>query len=135
MDAGETDDNGDPIATTNRITLTDSDLAEWRKMQVYTPSTDATSNDAWWQNLIKFGISKAIDNTLPGQQASGIQGNTKPGSFAGQNGRTYDQRGSQAAPPTPAGVVNVNQAAQSLGGWPVVLLAGAAIWLFALHKG
>lgn len=42
----------------------------------------------WWQNVIAHGLTRAIDNRY-GPVA--VQGNVRPGSFAGQNGATYQQ--------------------------------------------
>ena len=79
--------------------LTASDQAEWGKMTAYTPAPQGAGQNAWWQNLVSYGVSRAIDNSLPNQN-NGIQGNTAPGSFAGQNGRTYNQVGAVNAAPT-----------------------------------
>ena len=97
------DDNGDPLAS-NTFSLTDSDMTEWAKMTRFTPApTPEAQGSPWWQNLISYGVSKAIDNSFP-NETSRVQGNTKPGSFAGQNGRTYNQVGGMNAAPTVAGL-------------------------------
>lgn len=104
------DDTGDPYypfgAAVNN-TYTDSDVDEARKLTPFTPVPTASDGERapWWQGAIMYGITKAIDNTFPGDPTIGIQGNTRPGSFAGQNGRSYNQRGGQNAPPTLAGLV------------------------------
>ena len=86
--------------------LSDGDLAEWNKMSTYTAAPQSAREAApWWANMVSYGVTKAIDNTFPGQN-TGIQGNTKPGSFAGQNGRTYNQVGGVNAAPTVAGLVS-----------------------------
>ena len=125
------DDNGDPIAAALPPQLSDSDLAEWNKMSQFTP-TQAPSGDTvpWWQGAVLYGVTKAIDNTFP-NDPRGIQGNTNPGSFAGANGRSYNQAGPLAQSPTLAGL------GQSIAGMnPLVLiaLAGLAVWAFAGAK-
>lgn len=72
--------------------LVGNDTAEWQKMQPYV--TQAQGEQApWWQSVIKYGITKAVDNTFP-SQSTGVRGNTNPGTFAGQNGRTYSNANS-----------------------------------------
>lgn len=74
----------------------------------------ADQSQPWWQNVISYGVVRAIDNRYG---PTPVQGNTSPGSFAGQNGATY----SQGPTPTPAA-----------GGIPTtwLLLGGAAIIAF-----
>jgi hypothetical protein len=107
---------------------TSSDLAEWNRMQTYTPAPAGSEGNAWWQNLVSFGVSRAIDNTLPGYSA-GVQGNVAPGSFAGQNGQTYYQAGSLNAAPGLAGVVASVQRMN-----PLVLVGLAVVAYLALKK-
>lgn len=83
--------------------LDTGDATEWEKMRYYTAApAEAVAAAPWWQNMVAYGITKAVDNTFPGRNA-GIQGNTSPGSFAGQNGRTYKQVGGLNAPPQTVG--------------------------------
>lgn len=126
------DDSGDPYNADPVYLRTDSDMAEWGKMQAFTPAPDTPQGQnaaPWWQNLVSYGVTKAIDNTFP-NDPRGIQGNTKPGSFAGQNGRTYNQRGAQAAPPTLAGFV----AGQGPGGYNWSVLGAIAVGAWFLIK-
>ena len=87
--------------------LSAGDSTEWDKMRYYTAAPQAAVDSVpWWQNMVSYGLTKAIDNTFPGRNA-GIQGNTNPGSFAGQNGRTYNQVGGiNGAPQTVGGMAN-----------------------------
>lgn len=120
------DDNGDPIAGM-APQLTDADLAEWGKMSRFTPAPADAQQQPWWQNLVSYGISKAIDNTFPNER-HGIQGNTGPGSFAGQNGQSYQQRGSQNAPPAPAGA-SLGSMFAGLTPTTLIVIAAAAYFL------
>lgn len=123
------DDNGDPYnVMMGSIALTDADAAEWSKMQTYTPAP-ADNVAPWWQNLVSYGVSKAIDNSFPGDAYS-IQGNTRPGSFAGQNGSTYNQRGSSASAPTLASGWLTRPSAGAGGLSPLMLILGG---LLVLH--
>lgn len=133
--AQQLDDTGDPYNPwiPDSVTLTELDASEWQKMQRFTPAPDGQEPAPWWQNLVSYGITKAIDNTFP-SDPRGIQGNTAPGSFAGQNGRTYNQRGSQAAPPSIAAAINASPTVQRMGGLPVLLGLGALAFA-VLRKG
>ncbi len=78
------------------------DGAEAQRMNPYTPAP-VNSNPAapWWERLVMYGATRAIDNAMPGQVA-GIGGNTNPGTFSGQNGRTYQNgAGNQAGAAQP----------------------------------
>ena len=102
---GEASYTGSYVDTGTAFGATSDDLKDWGKMSTYTPAPQgARDQNAWWQNLVSYGVSRAIDNSLPNQH-NGIQGNTNPGSFAGQNGRTYNQVGGVNAPPTLSGIV------------------------------
>lgn len=123
------DDNGDPIQS-NTFALTDGDMAEWAKMQRFTAAPTPEAQSApWWQNLVSYGVTKAIDNSFP-SESRGVQGNTRPGSFAGQNGRSYDQRGSQNAPP----ISSVGGLVSSVASMSPLMLAGIAAALFFAFK-
>ena len=124
------DDNGDPFGVDTAPVLTESDRSEWAKMTAYTPAPNRESEGSpWWQNLVSYGVTKAIDNTFPNEQHN-IRGNTGPGSFAGQNGRTYNQRGSQNAPP----MESVGNLVSSFAGMSPLVLAGIAAALFFAFK-
>jgi len=131
------DDYGDPTAVgADGTSYTTADVAEAQKMASYVPQDG--SGAPWWQSVIRYGLVKAIDNTLPGQQ-TGIQGNTNPGTFAGQNGKTYGQPGALNRPP---GSVQANGssgapagATMARGGMsPVLLLAAGLAALLILPK-
>jgi hypothetical protein len=95
---------GSYVDTSTGFGVTPSDRLEWDRMQTYTPAPTGADGVPWWENLVSYGVTRAIDNTLPGY-STGVQGNTAPGSFAGQNGRTYTQAGSLNAAPTLAGAI------------------------------
>ena len=122
---GEAGYTGSYVDTGTAFGATSDDLKDWAKMTQYTSAPQqAREQSPWWQNVISYGLTRAIDNSLPNQQ-NGIQGNTNPGSFAGQNGRTYNQVGGVNAPPTLSGLV-----ASVQGMNPIVLVAiGVAAYL------
>lgn len=128
------DDSGDPFYPTGQpisgVYLA-ADLVEAQKLGAYAPApADAQAAQPWWVNTVMYGITKAIDNTFPSDTAYGIQGNTRPGSFAGANGRTYDQRGSVNAPPTLAGIVG----GSGVGGLPLTTLVVLAVIGYLILK-
>jgi len=96
------------------------DALEAASQQPYAVNGDSTP---WWQSVIKYGATRAIDNRFGPTQ---VNGNVQPGSFAGQNGRTYNN-GS-----TPASAI-----AASLGVSPqlVLMLAVGALALYLVKKG
>lgn len=102
MDGGESGYTGSYADNSGAWDMGGLSAADQYEAQKMTPYQTAAANTPWWQGAISYGLVKAIDNTFPGQQQN-IQGNTGPGSFAGQNGRTYSQRGGQMAPPMLAG--------------------------------
>lgn len=65
--------------------LMPGDQFDTAKMQGNTAGDGAAP---WWEDLIKYGATRIIDNTTG---PSNTQGNTSPGSFAGTNGKTYPQ--------------------------------------------
>ena len=102
---GEAGYTGSYVDTGTAWGISEGDAAEWSKMTAFTAAPQQAEAAPWWANMVGYGITKAIDNTFPNQN-TGIQGNTKPGSFAGQNGRTYNQVGGVNAAPTVAGLVS-----------------------------
>ena len=125
------DDNGDPIVNNQGggVNLFESDVAEWRKMDRFTPAPQGSEGMSVYGRLAAYGIGKYIDNTFP-TEPRGIQGNTKPGSFAGANGRTYTQNpNQQLATGTVGGVVS-----GIAGMSPMILIAVGAALFFALRK-
>lgn len=126
---GEAGYTGSYVDTGTAFGATTDDLRDWAKMSTYTAAPQgAREQNAWWQNLVSYGVSRAIDNTLPNQNV-GVQGNTNPGSFAGQNGRTYNQVGGVNAPPTLSGLV---ASVSTLN--PIVLVAIGIVAYLALKK-
>lgn len=106
------------------------DAMDAQKMEPFTPAAQG-QNQAWWERTIQYGLTKAIDNRFGPQN---VQGNTDPGTFAGTNGRTYQQvPGMARGTATPAGVAApaATGAMGVPGGWltigAVALLAWAAL--------
>jgi hypothetical protein len=96
-----------------------ADHFEAAQMAPFTPG--ANQGVPWWQGIVSYGITRAIDNRYGPVP---IAGNVNTGSFAGSNGRTYYQ--------APQG--NRGQAPQGQGGGgtnPLVLLGGLALAAFA----
>ena len=108
-----------------RPTYGPDDQRDAAKMEPFTPAARG-DNSAWWERTIQYGLTKAIDNRFGPQN---VQGNTNPGSFAGQNGRTYTQapQAQRDAPTTqaPAGPAAMAQ------GIPGGLLTIGAVALLA----
>jgi hypothetical protein len=127
------DDYGDPTTTgADGTSYTTADIAEAEKMAPYVANDG--SGQPWWQSVVKYGLTKAIDNTMPGR-ANGIQGNTNPGTFAGQNGRTYGQPGSlNKGPVGVSSGVNTNRQASMGGMSPAMLLGLGVVALLVLPK-
>lgn len=85
----------------------EGDANDSRAMQAFSQDPSVP----WWQAVATYGLTRAIDNRFG---PPSVSGNTSPGSFAGQNGRTYSNA------PTGAG----GQAQSAAGGIPMwVLLA------------
>ncbi|MFT3665573.1 hypothetical protein [Piscinibacter sp.] len=87
------------------------------------PYVNTSNGASWWESLIQYGVTKAIDNKLGG---SNVAGNTAVGSYAGQNGRTYMNNTSGQAGGLSA----------SVGGVPLwALLAVGAVAAFVALRG
>lgn len=85
------------------------------------PFVQTGNGEAWWEGLIKYGVTRAVDNRFGPQN---VGGNTQTGSYAGQNGRTYSNAPNAGAP---GGL-----AAPSVGGLPTWAVIGGAVlaaWL------
>ena len=96
-----------------------TDAAEARVMQPF----NADQSQPWWQSLILYGATKAIDNQFT---RPAIEGNTNSGTFGGANGRTYGQT------PTATGGAPTLFGRATIAGVPawVVLAAGAAVVVY-----
>lgn len=93
------------------------------------PELKTDTKLSWWEDLIKYGATRAIDNAWGTKPA--IVGNTDTGSFAGANGLTYSQDLAQRG--------NMNalnrQTAGFVGGSnPMLGLALAVGFAFVLFK-
>lgn len=98
----------------------EGDRADLQAMQPFAPE-----GMPWWQALISYGATRAIDNRFG---PPNVTGDTNPGTFAGQNGRTYKNN------PTASG----GSASAATGGtilglpsWLVLLGAGAIAYALA----
>lgn len=115
----------DPSVGSNLPSLSGSDVAEWNKMAPFTSAAAGSESSPWWQNVVSFGLVRAIDNTFP-TKSMGVQGNTNPGSFAGQNGLTYNQVGGLNAAPVMSSIATMS---------PLVLALLAAGIYMLVKKG
>jgi hypothetical protein len=79
------------------------------------PYVQTGNGMSWWEGLIQYGVTRAIDNRLGPTNTSG---NTQPGSYQGAGGRTGVNTPSTLA----GGSVNIGGM-----GVPVWLLAGVAV--------
>ncbi len=96
-----------------------SDGAEAFKMAPFVPPAAQQQGMNWWESLIAYGATRAIDNRFG---PVNVAGNTNAGSFAGQNGRTYvNTAGTGGTAP------RASQAAQSSNLLPLLLVAGLAL--------
>jgi hypothetical protein len=91
----------------------------WAVPSVIPDAAGGQSQSApWWESVIKYGMVRAIDNQFARPVATG---NVAPGSFAGQNGRTYVM----TPTPTQPRVSPFQSAdAQSGGGLGLLVLVG-----------
>lgn len=96
----------------------EGDSSDARAMQPFAADQSAP----WWQSLVAYGVTRAIDNRFA---PPNVTGNTSPGSFAGANGRTYSQ-----APQASGGGAML--AGSGVPSW--LLIAGAAVVAFLLIR-
>lgn len=100
-----------------------ADLAETRQMAPFTPPVAQQQGMAWWESLVAYGATRAIDNRFG---PTNVGGNTNAGSFAGQNGRTYVN-----TPGTAGGGQQPRAQVQAMQSGPGLLaLAAAAAFAF-----
>lgn len=98
------------------------------------PALKTDQKLSWWEDLIKYGATRAIDNAWGSKPV--ISGNTDTGSFAGANGMTYSQdlaqRGNaNALNAQTAGLLGTNSGTMGL-----LLAVGLAFVLFnAMNQG
>jgi hypothetical protein len=81
------------------------------QMQQFAPN----QSEPWYVSMIQYGITRAIDNRFG---PVNVAGNTQPGTFAGQNGRTYAQ-----APNGTGQTVQAPQQGMDMGLMAIVALA------------
>ncbi|MBP6899521.1 MAG: hypothetical protein KBC73_05500 [Burkholderiaceae bacterium] len=99
-----------------------SDMAEAQQMAPFAPPAAQQQGMAWWESLIAYGATRAIDNRFG---PVNVAGNTQPGTFAGQNGRTYTQTPTvQSGQPVARAQVQQTQQANGVG--VLAALAAAA---------
>lgn len=108
-------------------TLTESNMDQWLGLQgdVYDNAqmgAYSANGEPWWQSLIQYGAVRAIDNRYG---PVNVGGNTAAGSFAGANGRTYGNAGTNTAGRTVAGSAGGDNSLLLL------LLIGAAVYAIA----
>jgi hypothetical protein len=104
-----------------------ADMGEARQMHPYAGGGNEAA--PWWQSVIQYGVTRAIDNRYG---PTSVAGNVQQGTFAGQNGQTYYQapNGQRVA------VAPIAQQAQ-IGGinMNTLLLIGLAGLAFVALKG
>ncbi len=93
------------------------DYSDAQHMAPFVHPIVAASGSSWWEGTIAYGLTRAIDNRFAPPP---VQGNTSPGSFAGQNGRTY-VNGQQG--PLQQGVMGLPMIALLAGGAVLAYLA------------
>lgn len=121
FDDGSTIDESTGASTNAPPGMMLSDLYEAQKMA---PFQQADTGQSWWQGLMQYGITRAIDNRY-GPPVF-LPGNTATGTFAGANGRTYYQApNGQGGVPMGSGGLNLSQNM-------LLLLIGGGVLLFAL---
>lgn len=113
----------------NLDALLPGDVADATKMK----ATASDGASPWWQDLIKTGVTKLIDNKY--KTNTQVQGNVDPGSFAGANGQTYSQevakRGAgQPLQGNPDAIPTVNATGASWSNMGMVIIAGIAVAAF-----
>lgn len=118
FDDGSSIDPRTGIANPSPDGMLPGDIADAAQMERFNPNPQAP----WWQSLVQYGITRAIDNRF---SQPNVTGNTNPGSFGGANGATY-ANGNQAvgasAKPASAGMLS--------GTNGLLLLGGAAVLAF-----
>lgn len=105
------------------VSMTGTDYTEAAKMQQFSGG----GGTPWWQGLISYGITRAIDNRY-GPPA--VSGNVAPGTFAGQDGRTYAQQ-----PQAYRGQPPVAPVSGGLNTGTMLLLGAAAVAVYLIAKG
>lgn len=103
------------------------DIYDAQAMAPWTPPAAQAQDMTWWQGLMAYGITKAIDNQFP-NTPTGIYGNTYPGSIAGP-GRTYTLN-----PLANGGGAASAGARFSLAGNPLLMLALVGVAVLLLKK-
>lgn len=95
------------------------DQVEAARFNQYTPRAGQNDTRPWYERVAEYGLGRYIDNRLgPGE----VVRSNNPGTFAGQNGRTYTN-------------VPVQSGAAAAGGMPSgLLLVAAAVAAFLLIK-
>jgi hypothetical protein len=68
------------------VGLMASDVADYQQMQPY--AGGGNQQAPWWQSVIQYGMTRAIDNRYG---PTSVTGNVQSGTFAGANGQTYYQ--------------------------------------------
>ncbi|MFY7941014.1 MAG: hypothetical protein ACOVOX_08910 [Burkholderiaceae bacterium] len=94
------------------------DQVESARFNQFTPRAGQNDARPWWERVAEYGLGRYIDNRLGPAE---VNNTNRPGTFAGQNGRTYTN-------------VPVQSGAAAQGGPSVLLLAAAAVAALVLLK-
>lgn len=62
------------------------DAVEQQRFDGFTPSAGANDSRPWYERVAEYGLGRYIDNRLGPTE---VNRTNVPGTFAGQNGRTY----------------------------------------------
>lgn len=96
----------------------DMDAREAAKLDAYVVRP-AGDNREWWERVAQYGLTRAIDNQY-GPAATNKT--STPGTYAGQNGKTYVNPNDRARGIT----------ADNVGSWlPLAIAAGVAFMAFS----
>lgn len=94
------------------------DVYDMAQMQPFSSAPSDSPGLSWWESAAQYGITRAIDNRFG---PTNVGGNTAPGTYAGQNGRTYSNAPGSAGGAQAAGI-----------GGGTLLLVAAGVLAFAL---
>lgn len=78
--------------------ITETDQREAAKLDPYVPAGQGDTRP-WWERVVEYGLTRAIDNQVGPPAANKT---SAPGTFAGQDGRTYVTPSTGSGSPRPA---------------------------------
>lgn len=96
-----------------------TDVVESARFDAFTPRAGANDNRPWYERVAEYGLGRYIDNQWGPTAANNT---SQPGTFAGQNGRTYTN------------VPVQSQSVQAGGGFAPLLIVAAVAAALLLMK-